>query len=193
MRKSTRKPGRQKRPAKAARRASGEKLRVIFTEPQIRRRVRELASRLNRELAGKTLHVVGVLENSFVFAADLIRALKMPVYCNFLRADIRDSTAGGIATREITYTPPFAAAGKDVLLVEGILQSGMTMDHLYRYLLGQNPSSLRTVALVEKTDERKVDVPMDYVGFQAAGKFVVGYGLGYQGKYKNLPYIATLG
>jgi hypoxanthine phosphoribosyltransferase len=193
MRKPTRKPARKKRTVKAARRASGEKLKVIFSESQIRKRVRELANRLNRELGGKTLHVVGVLENAFIFAADLIRALKMPVYCNFVRGDIRDSTAGGIATREITYTPPFDAAGKDILLVEGILQSGMTMDHLYRYLLGQNPSSLRTVALVEKTDERKVDVPMNHVGFKASGKFVVGYGLGYNGKYKNLPHIATLG
>jgi hypoxanthine phosphoribosyltransferase len=169
------------------------RLRVAFSEPQVRKRVRELAAQLNRECRDKTLHVVGVLENSFVFTADLIRALKMPVYCNFVRADIRDSTAGRVATREITFTPPVDAAGKEVLLVEGIVQSGMTMDHLYRYLLGQNPGSLRTVALVEKTDERKVDVPIDYVGFKAAGKFVVGYGLGFEGKYKNLPYIATLG
>jgi hypoxanthine phosphoribosyltransferase len=77
--------------------------------------------------------------------------------------------------------------------VEGILQSGMTMDHLYRYLLGQNPSSIRTASLVEKTDERKVDVPTDYVGFKAKGKYLVGYGLGYQGRYKNLACIATLG
>ena len=193
MKKRRKKPAPKRPAAKRARSASGEKLKLAFSEQQIRKRVRELAARVSRECRDKTLHVVGVLENSFVFTADLIRALKVPVFCNFVRADIRDSTAGGVATREITYTPPVDAAGKDVLLVEGILQSGMTMDHLYRYLLGQNPSSLRTIALVEKTDERKVDVPVDHVGFKTTGKFVVGYGLGYQGKYKNLPYIATLG
>lgn len=192
MKKRTKKAARKRPAAKRAKTASGNKLKLAYSEQQIRKRVRELAAQLSRECREKTLHVVGVLENSFVFTADLIRALRMPVFCNFVRADIRDSSAGGVATREITYTPPVDAAGKDVLLVEGILQSGMTMDHLYRYLLGQKPSSLRTIALVEKTDERKVDVPMDYVGFKTSGKYVVGYGLGYEGKYKNLPFIATL-
>jgi hypoxanthine phosphoribosyltransferase len=169
------------------------KHKVLFSERKIRARVRAMAAQLNRELGRKPLAVVGVLENAFIFTADLIRALKMPVYCSFVRSEIRDSTVGGVATREITYTPSVNVTGQNVLLVEGILQSGMTMDHLYRYLTGQGPASLRTMVLVEKTDERKVDLPLDYVGFQATGKFVVGYGLGLNGKYKNLPYIAQLG
>lgn len=193
MKKPTRKRNIRARTVASSKPADGEKLRVVFSEPQIRRRVREMAGQLNREFKGKTLHVVAVLENAFVFTSDLIRKLKVPVYCSFVRADIRDTSPGGIATREITYTPPVQAAGKDILLVEGILQSGMTMDHLYRYLLGQNPSSIRTATLVEKTDERKVDVPTDYVGFKARGKYLVGYGLGYQGRYKNLTCIAALG
>jgi hypoxanthine phosphoribosyltransferase len=171
---------------------SSNHLRTVISAKQIQKRLGELAHQINRDYRGKTLHVVGVLENSFVFMADLIRALKMPVLCYFVRADIHDTAQGGVPTREITYTPRVEAAGKDLLLVEGILQSGMTMDHLYRYLLGQNPASVRTVSLVEKTDERKVDVPTDYIGFRATGKFLVGYGLGYQDRYKNLPYIATL-
>jgi len=167
-------------------------MKLVFSEPQIRKRVRELASQLNRELSGNAVHVVGVLENSFIFTSDLIRALKMPVYCVFLRADIRDSAVGGVERREISYSPAVDASGKDVILVEGILQSGMTLDHLYRYLTGQGPRSLRTVVLVEKTDERKLDVPLDFVGFKTTGKFVVGYGLGHDGRYKNLPYIARL-
>jgi hypoxanthine phosphoribosyltransferase len=187
------KPTKRKSPSKRPRGAQAENpLRSVISAKQIQKRVHELASQISRDYRGKTLHVVGVLENSFVFTADLIRALKVPVYCSFVRADIRDTAQGGIATREITYTPRVEAAGKDILLVEGILQSGMTMDHLYRYLLGQDPTSVRTVSLVEKTDERKVDVPTDYVGFRATGKFLVGYGLGYQGLYKNLPYIATM-
>ncbi|MBI4165756.1 MAG: hypoxanthine phosphoribosyltransferase [Acidobacteria bacterium] len=165
---------------------------MLFTEQQIRKRVRELAAQLNRELGHQPVLVVSVLENAFVFTADLIRALKVPVYCCFVRADIRDSAVGGVETREISYTPSVDASGKDVVLIEGILQSGMTFDHLYRYLTGQRPSSLRTMVLVEKTDERKVDLPLDFVGFKASGKFVVGYGLGQDGKYKNLSYIAQL-
>ena len=167
-------------------------MRVVFSEAQIRRRVRQLAERLNRDYRGRTLHVVGILENCFLFMADLVRSLKIPVTCQFLKAEIHDSSAGGIALREIMYTPKVEATDKDVLLLDGVLQSGLTLDHLYRYILGQNPHSVRTATLVEKTDERKVDVPTDYVGFQFAGKFLVGYGLGYKEKYRNLPYIATL-
>jgi len=79
-----------------------------------------------------------------------------------------------------------------VLLVEGLLQTGLTLDHLVGYMLRQNPASVRTVSLVEKVDERKVDVKTDYIGFQTSGKFLVGYGLGHEGKYRNLPYIAGL-
>jgi hypoxanthine phosphoribosyltransferase len=190
------KPGKTAARRSSAKRAgtarSNSHLRSVFSAKQIQKRLNELAHQINRDYRGKTLHVVGVLENSFVFMADLIRALKVPVYCYFVRADIRDMAQRGVATREITYTPRVEAAGKDLLLVEGILQSGMTMDHLYRYLLGQNPASVRTVSLVEKTDERKVDVPTDYIGFRATGKFLVGYGLGREGRYKNLPYIAAL-
>ena len=193
MKKAGRKAAKPRRTSPAAKAAQGEKVRVVFTEQKIRARVREIAARLNREQGQRPVYVVSVLENAFVFTADLIRALKMPVYCSFVRADIRDSVQGGVSTREITYTPSINATGKDVVLVEGILQSGMTLDHLYRYLTGQGPASLRTVVLVEKTDERKVDIPLDFVGFKATGKFVVGYGLGHEGKFKNLPYIGKLG
>jgi hypoxanthine phosphoribosyltransferase len=192
MKKRSKPPARSSRSKSAAGARGDDRPRCVIPAKKLAQRLHELASQINRDYRGKTLHVVGVLENSFVFTADLIRALKMPVYCYFVRADIHDTAPGGIATREISYTPRVEAAGKDILLVEGILQSGMTMDHLYRYLLGQNPTSVRTVSLIEKTDERKVDVPTDYVGFRATGKFLVGYGLGYQGRYKNLPYIATL-
>jgi len=178
--------------SKLAKAVAGTRLRTVYTEKQIEKRVRELAEQINRDYQGKTLHVVGILENCFLFMADLVRALKVPVVCHFLKAEIRDSSPGGHALREIMYTPRVEAAGKDVLLVDGILQSGVTLDHLYRYVLGQKPNSVRTATLIEKTDERKVDVPTDYVGFKASGKFLVGYGLGYQEKYRNLPRVAML-
>jgi hypoxanthine phosphoribosyltransferase len=165
-------------------------LRVVFTEKQIQKCVREMARKINRDYQGKTLHVVGVLENCFMFMPDLVRSLTIPVVCHFVKAEIRDSSSGAVAVREIMYTPRVDASGKDILLVDGILQSGVTLDHLCRYMLGQNPSSVRTASLVEKTEERKVDVATDYVGFKTTAKFLVGYGLGYQEKYRNLPFIA---
>jgi hypoxanthine phosphoribosyltransferase len=173
---------------------SGEKgLGVVFTVEQIRRRVLKVAEELNRAYAGKTLQVVGILEDCFMFMADLVRALKMPVVCQFVKEEIRDSSAGTVPVREIMFTPKIDASGRDILLVEGVVVSGLTLDHFYRHILGQNPNSLRVATLIEKTDERKVDVPTDYVCFKTTEKYLVGYGLGYENLYRNLPYIAQAG
>jgi len=167
-------------------------LRVIYSAGQLQRRVRELAAMMNRDYQGKTLHVVGILENCFLFMADLVRSLKMPVICHFIKADIYDTSAGAVAVREIMYTPKVDASGRDILLVDGILQSGVTLDHLIRYILGQKPSSVRVAALIEKAEEKKVDVRTEYLGFRTTAKFLVGYGLGMQERYRNLPYIAQI-
>ena len=165
--------------------------RVVYTQRQVQKRVREMAARINRDYRGRTVHVVGVLENCFLFMADLVRALKVPTVCLFLKAEIHDTQAGEAPVREIMYTPKVDAAGKDILLVDAILQSGVTLDHLCRYMLARNANSVRTATLIEKTDERKVDVQTDYVGFRQKGKFLVGYGLGYEGMYRNWPYVAA--
>lgn len=170
--------------------SSKNSLRVVFTEKQIQRRVRELAKQIDNDYRGKTLHIVGMLGNCYMFMADLVRAIRVPLTYHTIWPVIRDRAVGGTALREIEYTPKVEATGKDVLVVDGILHSGVTLDHVCRYILGQNPKSLRTAALVEKTDERKVVVSTDYVGFKATGKFLVGYGMGYEEKYRNLPYIA---
>lgn len=177
-------------------RASSNGVRVVFSKRQIEKRVLEIAGRLNRDYKGKTLHVVGILENSFMFMADLVRSLKVPTFCYFVKAEIHDTSSGAFAVREIMFTPRVDAAQKEILLVDGILQSGLTLDHLFRSMLGQGANSVRTAMLVEKTDERKVDVATDYVGFKVdsktAGRFLVGYGLAYKNQYQNLPYIASL-
>lgn len=180
------------RTSKHSRRTRRRRPKVVFTEKRIQKRVQELARRINKDYRGKTLHVVGVLEDGFIFMADLVRALKIPVVCYFIRPQIRDSSTGSVALREISYVPGVDAAGKDILLVDGILQSGLILDHLYRYILGQKPTSLRTATLLEKPDERKLDVATDYVAFRSSEKFLVGYGLDDQEQYRNLPYIARL-
>ena len=181
----------KKRPT-AVRAANGTRLKVIVNESDIRKRVRELARQVNKDYAGKTLHVVGILENCFVFMADLVRFLTVPVVCSFVRSEMHDSDSGLVAMREITYIPHIDAAGKDILLIEGVLQSGITLDHLCQTLMMQQPASLRTATLLDKADERRVDVPVDYSGFQLSGRFLVGYGLGYQQLHRNLPYLARI-
>jgi hypoxanthine phosphoribosyltransferase len=165
-------------------------MRVLYSDKQIRKRVLELARRIDRDYRGKVLHVVGILEKCSIFMADLTRALKIPVVCYFIRPEIRERSESGLAFREIRYTPEINARGKDVLLVDGILQSGVTLDHLVRSMLAQSAASVRTACLIEKTAERKVDVVTDYVGFKTPAKFVVGYGLGHEGQFHNLPHVA---
>ena len=171
---------------------SGNHLRVIFDSGRIRRRVQELARQINRDYAGKTVHVVGILGNCFLFMADLVRLLRPTVVCHFVKAEMHDQPSGDSSVREIVFTPRVDVADKDILLVEGIVQTGVTLDHLVHMMLAQKARSVRTALLIEKTDERKVDVPTDYVGFKTTSKFLVGYGLGYQEKYRNLPSVAAL-
>jgi hypoxanthine phosphoribosyltransferase len=193
MKSRTSKPPATKRGSHPRARALQDKhLRCVYSEKQIQRRVRELARQMDRDYKGRTLHVVGILEDCFIFMADLVRSLTIPVVCHFMKAEIHDTSAGRTAMREIMYTPKVEAAGRDILLVDGILQSGLTLDHLYSYVLGQNPSSVRTASLIDKSGERTVDVSTDYVGFESKEKFLVGYGLGYQEKYRNLPFVARL-
>jgi hypoxanthine phosphoribosyltransferase len=167
-------------------------LRILLTQQKIQQRVLAMAKQINRDYSGKTLHVVGVLENCFIFMGDLVRALTMPVVCHFVKAETREVAAGGVEFHEIFYTPKIEAHGKDVLLVDGLLQSGVTLDHLIRSVLGQGPNSVRTAILIEKTDERKADVVTDYVGFETTGKFLVGYGLGYRDQFRNLPFVGAM-
>ena len=170
-----------------------EQLRVVFSETRIHKRVARMAHSIDRDYYGRTLHLVGQLENSFVFVADLIRMLKVPVTCHFLRSVVHDRTWHGIPIRQISYWPGVELHGKDVLLVDGVLETGVTMDFLLNSIQGQNPSSVRMAALIEKVHHKKVSVAPDYVGFETRKSYLVGYGLGHAGRYRNLPYIAAIG
>jgi len=169
---------------------SGVRFKIVLSMADIHRRVRELAREISRDYAGKTLHVVGILEDSFMFMADLVRALKVPVVCSFVHTRVRDSDSGAVPMREITYVPPVDIGGKDLLLVGGVLQSGVTFDYLCRTLLARNPASLRTAILIDKAIDRRVDVPVDYAAFERSGAFLVGYGLAFEREFRNLPFLA---
>lgn len=168
------------------------RLRIVFTESQIRRRIAQMASQVNRDYRNRTLHLIGLVENSLIFLADFTRLLRVPLVCHFLCAAVRDRDWHGLPLREITFGPKAPIEGKDVLLVHGVLQTGVPMDFLLDSIQEQKPRSLRSAALIEKTGKRKVGLAPDYVGFRTRQKFLVGYGLGLNGQYLNLPYIADL-
>lgn len=162
--------------------------RVILSAEQIRKRVQEIARQIARDYQGRTLHVVAVMENGFMFMADLVRELDMPVVCQFVRGEFKDESP---STTEIFYSPELEVAGKDVLLVEALIQSGLTSEFLLRNLAGRGASSVKLAVLLDKQAARRVSLQPDYFGFLLNDSFVVGYGLGDMHSGRNLPYIAA--
>lgn len=168
-----------------------ENLKVVVSADQIERRVSELARQISADFAGKRLYVVGILENAFVFMADLIRKMELPVVCQFVSSDVHDLTDDPANAREIFYFPEVEVSGQHVLLVEGLVQSGVTTDFLITNLMGRGAASVKTAALLDRQSARRVPVQLDYFGFQIDADFVVGYGLGAPHLGRNLPYVAA--
>lgn len=162
--------------------------RVILSADQIKKRVQEIARQISRDYQGRTLHVVAVMENGFIFMADLVRELDIPVVCQFVKGEFNDEHP---STMEIFYSPEVEVAGKDVLLVEALIQSGVTSEFLLRNLAGRGASSVKLAVLLDKQAARRVSLQPDYFGFLLNDSFVVGYGLGDINSGRNLPYIAA--
>ena len=139
------------------------------------------------------MDVVIILENAFVFGADLVRRISRPVVCHFVRSEMRDVKLGGYDRREVFFGHQPHLQGRDVLLVDAVLHSGVTQDFLVKRLQEGRPHSLRVAVLLDKPQDRKVDLKPDYFGFAAASKYLAGYGLaGRRGWYRNLPYVGLL-
>jgi hypoxanthine phosphoribosyltransferase len=169
-------------------------MRVAFTQRRLAKRVGQLGRTISRDYAGRTLDVVVMLENSFLFAADLVREISRPVVCHFVRSEMRDVRMGGYDRREIFFSPPPALRGRHVLVVDAVLNTGVTQDFLLKRLEEGRPRSLRMVVLFDKPEARKVNLQAEYTGFAATSKHWVGYGLGgSRGLYRNLPYVAMTG
>jgi len=135
-----------------------------------------------------------ILENAFVFAADLVRHINVPTVCHFVRAEIRDIELGGYPRTEIFFSHEPDLQDRHVLIVDTVLHSGVTMDFLVKRLQETRPRSVRVAVLLDRPLERRVDLQPDYFGFAAASKYLVGYGLpGRQGLYRGLPYVGTAG
>ena len=162
--------------------------KILLTTEQIQRRVKEIGQQISRDYAGKNLMLLCVLPNGFVFAADLIRAIEIPVICQFVQPQ-KKSAEGDSSHIQIHYGAAFDVKGKDVVLVEGLIQSGHTTEFLLRTVLSWNAASARLVALIDKQSARRVPVQPDYMGFILEETFVDGYGMGDPEYGRNLPYI----
>jgi hypoxanthine phosphoribosyltransferase len=169
-----------------------EDFEPLLTEGDIAKRVRELGAEIARELKpASELVVVGVLKGSLVFMADLIRALPPEVTCDFLRVSSYEGTEStGTVRFDFDLTQPIT--GKHVLIVEDIVDTGVTMHFLLEALQVRHPKTLKVAALLDKPARRKREVPVDWKGFTIEDRFVIGYGLDLEGRYRNLPYIAAL-
>jgi hypoxanthine phosphoribosyltransferase len=162
----------------------------FLTTEQINDKVLKLADMISRDYMGKEVLAVGILKGAFMFFADLIRALKITVTVDFIVATsyIKTTSTGEV---KIHYDIKEDVAGKDVLLIEDIIDTGISLNYIRERILSKSPGSLKICALLDKRERRVVDVPLDYVGFKIPNDFVVGYGLDFENKYRNLPYIAV--
>lgn len=164
----------------------------LISQETVEKKIGELAEQLNRDYEGKELHLIVVLKGSVFFATELAKRLTMPVTMDFMAVSSYGS--GMVSAGEITVTKELDEdiEGKDVLIVEDIFDSGITLFNLRILLLARNPKSLKIITLLDKKDNHNTEVPIDYVGFEIPNKFVVGYGLDYAQKHRNLPYIGVI-
>ncbi len=165
---------------------------VYFTEEQLRDKVRELGARITEDYRGKNPLIVSVLKGSYIFMSDLTRAIDTP--CNVDFMVVSSYGNGTKTTGEVQIIKDIAQPidGRDLLIVEDILDSGVTLHYLMQILAARGARSIRIATLLDKPSRRKVDLQADYIGFSVPDEFVIGYGLDYDEKYRNLPYIGIL-
>ena len=166
--------------------------RVLIGEDEIRARVRELGAQITRDYAGRSVILVGILRGAVVFLADLIRVLDAPVMIDFIAVSSYGKSTRSSGVVRISKDLNESIEGEHVVVVEDIIDSGLTLKYLVDLLRRRNPTSLRVCTLLLKDRPRDHAVALDYVGFTIPDEFVVGYGLDYAGYYRNLPYIGVL-
>ena len=166
--------------------------RVLFTEEQLQARVAEIAAQIDRDYAGKQPLLVSVLRGSFVFMADLVRRITLPCTVDFMAVSSYGSGTTSSGQVKIVKDLSEQIEGKDVIVVEDILDSGNTLSYLLKLLEARHPASIRLCTLLDKPERRTKPVAVQYSGFTIPDEFVVGYGLDYDEKYRNLPYIGIL-
>ena len=165
---------------------------VLVGADELQRRVSELGEEISRDYAGRSLLLVGVLKGAMFFLSDLMRFIEIPVEVDFMAVASYGSATDSSGVVRILKDLDVVIEGRDVLIVEDIVDSGLTLQYLMRNLGSRNPRSLAVCALLTKPERRKVDLPTRYVGFEIPDRFVVGYGLDYEERHRNLPFVAVL-
>jgi hypoxanthine phosphoribosyltransferase len=165
---------------------------VLVDAETLQRRVREMGEEISQAYRGKELLLVGVLKGAVFFVADVMRAIAVPVEVDFMAVSSYGSATDSSGVVRILKDLDMAIEGRDVLIVEDIVDSGLTLQYLMRSLRSRNPASLEVCALLTKPARRKVDLPIRFVGFEIPDRFAIGYGLDHAERYRNLPYVAAL-
>ena len=164
-------------------------IKPLIPSEKIQARIAELSGQIQKDMGGKRLTVVGVLKGSFIFMADLVRQLQIPVTCDFLRMASYDSAGRSTGATRLEFDLTQPIEGKDVLLVEDIVDAGLTASYLLKHLKDKGPRSVKLCALLHKPVDQ-VRLPIDYLGFEIPNVYVVGFGMDLDGEYRSLPYIA---
>lgn len=169
-----------------------EKIRVMFTEEQVDKKIRELAEEINRDLNGEPVKLVCILKGASFFACELAKRLTSPVYMDFMYVSSYGN--GTVSSGQVTITKDLESSieGENVLIAEDIIDSGITLDFLRKEFIARGAKKVRICTLLSKKARRKTEVPVDYMGYDIPDEFVVGYGLDYAQKYRNLPYIGVI-
>ena len=165
---------------------------VLISREDLDRRVRELGEQISRDYEGEELFLIGILKGSVPFMADLMRAISLDVEMDFMSVSSYGSGTTTSGVVRILKDLDTDIAGKNVLIVEDIIDSGLTLSYLKEYLAKRNPKSIKIVTMLSKPARRKADIEADYTGFVVEDKFIVGYGLDIDQKYRNLPYISWI-
>jgi hypoxanthine phosphoribosyltransferase len=165
---------------------------ILVQPDDLKRKVREIGERITADYAGRDLLLVCVLKGAVFFLADLMRAIEIPCEVDFMAVSSYGSETDSSGVVRILKDLDRPIAGRDVLIVEDIVDSGLTLQYLLRNLGAREPASLEVCALLTKPDRRKVELPTRYVGFEIPDKFAIGYGLDVAERYRNLPYVAAL-
>ena len=165
---------------------------ILITEKDIQRRVGELGTAISKDYAGKTPILVNILKGGIIFLSDLVRELDVLHEIDFMSVSSYESATKSSGVVRILQDLAINIEGKDVLIVEDIVDSGLTLDYIRHILLARHPKSLKICTLLDKKARREIEVPLDYVGFEIPDAFVIGYGLDYEQRYRHLPYVAIL-
>lgn len=165
---------------------------ILINEEEVLAKIKDISKKISDDYKDKNLLLVGILKGSVIFASDIIKNIEIPCEIDFMAVSSYGNSSETSGVVRILKDLDHSIEGKDIIIVEDIVDSGVTLDYLTKYLKTRNVNSVKIAALLSKPSRRKVDINIDYLGFEVPDEFIVGYGLDFAEKYRNLPYVAVL-